>query len=209
LSSIVLDEESLSDALVHHNKSDFRRVLALVVDLIEHFLELGDLLSDDLISHGITDTISVDDVVCWQKVPSMLFCKGSDSFLEGFLHLVLNNFLTLPLNKIFRVILTHLFVDGASKTDNGVWTGVADIDTNEHGSHVIESSWELEVEQISASLAVDLSQDVAGLRWVEGLSISSSDHLRWDVELLENLFVHLVLVLIAKDHDNHGWVSEH
>lgn len=56
----VLDEHSLVDSLVDHNKSDgWHR--ELVVEWLDCFLELGDLLGDDLVSHLLSDTVSVDD----------------------------------------------------------------------------------------------------------------------------------------------------
>lgn len=55
-----LDEHSLVDPFVHNHKSEIWHG-ELVVEWPHSFFELSDLLRDDLVSHLLTDTISVDD----------------------------------------------------------------------------------------------------------------------------------------------------
>ena len=205
---MVLDEEPLSDPLVDDNKSHLWNHLSLVVDLSEDVLELGDLNTDDLVPHGVSHTISVDDVVGWQ-IALVVGGEGVDSFLEGLLHLALDNLLALLLDEELRVVLAHLFVDGAGEAHDGVGSRVTDIDSNEHGPHLLHGLWEFQVEEVTSNLAVDLSEDVGGFGGVEAVGISDGDHLRWDLVLLEEFLVHLVLIFLAKHNDDHLGVSEH
>lgn len=57
---VVLDEHSLVDPLVDHDKSD-QRWVHVVESILEDGLELGDLSVDDLLAHLVADTIAVDD----------------------------------------------------------------------------------------------------------------------------------------------------
>lgn len=75
------------------------------------------------------------------------------------------------------------------------------INTNQHRSHVVHDRWELQVKQVSLDLGVDLSKDVRCLGHVEFVGILSANNLRWDLELMEQLLVHLVVVFVAKDHN--------
>ena len=64
-------EESLSDSLVHNNQSDFgHSCLALLTTIDTIFfnakiLELFELRVNNLLSHGISNTISVNKNVIW------------------------------------------------------------------------------------------------------------------------------------------------
>lgn len=203
----VLDEEALRDALVHHDEGD-ARLLTVTVNLREHLLELGDLRGDNLVSHGITNTVSVDDEVGGQvRLVSLL--EGLDGSLEGVAHLTTHNFLTLRLHDELGEVLGQLGVDRSGESHNGGRTRMADIDTNEHGLDSFEHSGELHGEEIAADLRVDLSEDVRGLGHVEFGSVAHSDHLRWHLVLLEQLLVHLVVVFVGEDHQDDQGVTEH
>lgn len=54
---------------------------------------------------------------------------------------------------------------------------MADIDSDQHRSLLLEGLRELEREQVTSDLAVDLTQDVGSLRQVELAAIPASDHL--------------------------------
>ena len=95
----ILDEEALSDALVYNNKSDLWLLAHLVVQLGEGLTELLELAIDDLIAHGITHTISVDDKVGWE-LPVVVLSEDLDCLLQGLLHLRLHNLLALPLDDV-------------------------------------------------------------------------------------------------------------
>ena len=82
------------------------------------------------------------------------------------------------------------------------------VNTNQHGLHRIHDVRELHLVQITASLAVDLSQDVGSLRHVEGTSVPASDDLRWDLVHLHDLLEHLIVLFAVKHADCHLWVSE-
>ena len=85
---------------------------------------------------------------------------------------------------------------------------MANINSNKHGLHVLHYLRELQIEKVSSYLAIDLSQDIAGFGSIERESILGCNHLRWNLVLLEELLVHLVVVCIVKDNNNHHWMSE-
>lgn len=68
--SLGLLEESLSHTLVDDNKSDlWKRIdaFSLGIILVSHdLLELIKLELDDLLAHGVTNTITVDEDVIWK-----------------------------------------------------------------------------------------------------------------------------------------------
>jgi len=95
-----------------------------------------------LVSHGIADTITVDDEV--GRLSSLVVVlEAMDGFADKLLHLVLDNFLALRLDDVLRVVLRHLFVGGSSKSDYGLSASVTDIDTNEHSLDTIHDLREL------------------------------------------------------------------
>jgi len=79
---------------------------------------------------------------------------------------------------------------------------VADIDTNEHGLHVGHLVRELEVEEISTHLGVDLLQDVRGLGKIELHSVARGHNLRRDLVDSVQVFVGLIKLLISEHSDN-------
>lgn len=63
-----LQEHPLIDPLVDHNQRDLDWRCRLVVEGRESFLELCDLLVQDLVSHLLTHTIPVDDDLGWELI---------------------------------------------------------------------------------------------------------------------------------------------
>ena len=53
----------MSDTLVDHDDGDAGRGGDLVVEVSDDGLELRDLTGQNLVTHGVTDTISVDDEI--------------------------------------------------------------------------------------------------------------------------------------------------
>lgn len=81
-------EETLTHALVHNDQRDLRPLsLVVVVGCIHAILfrndgiELLQLEIDDLLAHGITDTITVDEDVSWH-LAAVEIAIGSEGTLE-------------------------------------------------------------------------------------------------------------------------------
>ena len=85
---------------------------------------------------------------------------------------------------------------------------MADIDADQHRPHLIHGFRELQVEQVSLDLRIDLAEDVGSLAHVEFEAIARRDHLRRDIVLVEELLVHPVVVLVAEDDDHDLGVTE-
>lgn len=157
-------EESLSNSLVDNDQSvlwkDWLLSLIEAVLLLNDLVELLKLMADDLSSHWITNTISVDENVVWE-VALIVVSEG----LEGTLEVLLKNTRTddlltlLTLWTSLCVVFTHVLVVSGAETNNGLLTLMANINTNKHSL-----SWDLlsEVQspQVTTKFSVDLSQDI-------------------------------------------------
>jgi len=135
----------------------------------------------------------------------MVLGEYLNRLFDQVLHPSFNDLLALRLDDVIRVVLTHFLIGGGRKTDDAGGTGMADVNSDEHGPHVVHSLRKLQVEKVTLDLRIDLAENVACLAHVEGTAIARGDYLGWDAELLEQLFVHFVVVLVAEnDHDNFG-----
>ena len=106
---MIFDEEPLRDPLVDHDNSDGWLGCGRVVQLLNSLLKLRYLSLEDLVSHSIADTISVDYEVC-RELTVVVAGEDLDCIFYGIFHLILHDLLTLLLNQEVRVVLTKLFV---------------------------------------------------------------------------------------------------
>lgn len=111
LTVVPFNEEPLGDPLVDNDDCQLRLLGCLVVDFIDCFLELGNLFLENLLSHGITNTISVDDEVIRVEFLRVSVRIRLESLLEGILEFVANDLLSSLLNNLVTEVLTHLLVD--------------------------------------------------------------------------------------------------
>ena len=128
---VIRNKESLSDPLIDDNHRNEGLRLGLVVGLIDGLAQLSDFLLEDLPSHCITDTISVDEEVL--RIISVVVIKTSESTFDAVLQLAVDDLPTLWLNDALRVVLTATFVDSGTETDNGVRACMTDVNANKHG----------------------------------------------------------------------------
>ena len=105
------------DSFVDDDQRDLRSLIVWPVCLLQCFFELRDFSIEDLLSLSITDPISVDNEIGRKQV-AVLVLEGADGFLEGLLHLGLDNLLALPLDQVLAVVLTHGLVDRCCETHN-------------------------------------------------------------------------------------------
>lgn len=160
-SIFTLNKEPLSDSLVDDDNSDVRLLLGEVVGLMDSLSDLSDLLLEDLSSHGITNTISVDNEVI--REISMALSKATHCSLKSLLKLLVDYLLASLLTDLLRIVLTQLLVDRSTETDNRSGSRVADVHTNQHGVRQ-QFLGETEIEQIPTEFGVHLSQDVSSDR---------------------------------------------
>lgn len=138
----LLDKEALGNAFVYDNNRNGGEFIYGVVEVLDHSLELGDFRGQHLFSHRITDTITVDDEVGGLGT-LVLVLEDVNGFADEVLHFVLDNFLSLGLYDVVRVVLRHGFVGGSCKSNHGLFSRVAHVDTNEHGSAGVHHRREL------------------------------------------------------------------
>ena len=133
-------EESLTNPLVDNDKSDVRSFkylcLNLPIQIIfegNNLVELSQFLINDLFSHGVTDSVSINKDVFWHG--SIVEVSVA---LEGSLEVVRedsgrNNFLSLHrLRASLSIVLAHVGVIGSAEPNCTLFTFVANIDTHEH-----------------------------------------------------------------------------
>lgn len=155
-------EESLSNTLVDNDQS-FIWKFAFVSILVFHrdnLVELLKLVTDDLSSHGISNTISVNEDVIWEGTIVVVF-KCFESLLEVLLeHARADDLLALlALGTRLGVVLAHVLVVGSTEADNTLFTFVANIDSNEHG--FFGDLWsETKAPEVTTELSINLSEDV-------------------------------------------------
>ena len=158
-------EEALSHTLVHNDEGDVRmllagRVLVSGVLHLDNAVELGQLLVDDLLAHGVTDTVTVDEDVA-RHGPVVELAVA----LEGALEVVRqdgrgDDLLTLDgLRAGLSVVLAHVGIVRGTEADRRLLALVADINTDEHGL-LADFLAEGHAPEVTAKLGVHLTDDV-------------------------------------------------
>lgn len=142
-----------------------------------------------------TDSISVDNEV--RRLTLLLILEDHDSLLNQLLHLLLYQLLTLGLDDIVREVLAESFISAGCESNYTVLTGMAHINTNEHSLKLGNDFRELHREEVTSDFTIHLSDDIRGLRMIEGIGIPASDDLRGHSVLLKGELVHWVVVLSA------------
>ena len=138
LSLLCDHEHPLVDSLVDYYKSHSGQV-HLVVELLHDNLKLRDLLVEDVISHSLSDSISVDDDLVWQLlVPGLEALKGLS---HADIKLLLDNLLTLGLKNDIGIVLGVEIVGGGSETYNGLSSSMAHINTDDHNLILGHELW--------------------------------------------------------------------
>lgn len=134
--------------------------VSVLVFHLDNLVELLKLVPDDLSSHGVSNTISVDDDVIWEGavvVVSECFERLFEVILE---HARADDLLTLlALRTRLGVVLCHVFIVGSTKTDNTLFTFVANINTDKHG--LFRDLWsKVKAPEVTTKLSIDLSEDI-------------------------------------------------
>jgi hypothetical protein len=149
-------KETLVDALVHNNDSNFRLRRCLVVQVTNGLLELRNLDAQNLVTLSISNSVTVDDEVSG-KLSFVINCKSLDSTLYRINHLLLDNLLTLGLNQVITKVLAQVGVDTCREANDRLGTGMAHINTNQHGTHAFHLLREAQSVKIPAEFTVDLA----------------------------------------------------
>jgi hypothetical protein len=125
----VLNKETLWNPLIHNNDRDLRPVVLFDIQKIDCFLKLRNLTCQYLIALSITHSVSVNYKVCWE-LTIMMNSKLLNRLHNAITHIIFNNLLSLPLNQVISVILTHLSVGACSKAYNRLRTRMTDVNPN-------------------------------------------------------------------------------
>ena len=129
-------EESLSYSLVHNNESVLWMLLILIciktILLSNNLLELLKLMVNDLLSHRIANTITIDEDVIGKG--AIMITEGLESTLEVSLkNTRADDFLSfLTLRASLCVIFTHVLIIGSTETDDTLLSFMTYVNTNKH-----------------------------------------------------------------------------
>lgn len=93
----LFDKETLGDALVHNHDSDGRLLSYGVVEVADDSFELRNFEVEHLVSHGVTNTVSINDEVSGHR-SLVVVLEHMDGLADEILHLVLDNLLALGLH---------------------------------------------------------------------------------------------------------------
>lgn len=157
-------EESLAHSFVHNNEGvlgclQFSAIVQLVL-LANYFVQLLQLMGDDLGSHRVANSVSVDEDVV-RQLAVVVVSEGLESTLEVELqHARVDDFLAfLGLGTGLGVVLAHVLVVGGAEPNDTLLALVAHVDTHQHG-FLGDFVSEVESPEISAEFGIDLSEDV-------------------------------------------------
>ena len=163
--TVRLLEETLTHTLVYDDEGDVRGSLGrrLVVTTILHAnnaVELGELLINDLLAHGVANTVTVDEDVARHGTIVELAVGR-----EGALEVVRedrgrDNLLALDrLRAGLRIVLAHVGVVRCAEADGRLLALVAHIDADEH-SLLRNLVAEGHAPEVAAKLGIHLPDDV-------------------------------------------------
>ena len=74
------------------------------------------------------------------------------------------------------------------------------VDSNQHSAPFSHLVWELQVEEITSNLAVDLFQDIRGLGQIELVAVPGCHDLGGDLVQFVELLVFIIDTLITQNH---------
>lgn len=202
-------EESLSDPLVDDNQGDLGSlvlVLAVVsVLLVDDHFDLRQFVVENLLSHGISHTISVDEDVLRQG-SFVVFAVGLEAVEKVFAKDVLGDdfFTLLLLGACLGIVLAHVLVVGSNEPNDTLTALVAHIDTNQHG-RFRDFLRELHSPEISSKFGVDLSEEVhvdSEVVLVDGSVLNKlRNHRAIAVDLVLQSSVEVLLLITIRNDD--------
>lgn len=102
--------------------------------MLHDLCELLELVGDDLGSHRVTDSISVDEDVVWE-LALVVVSESLESALEVLLeHARADDLLAfLALRARLGVVLAHVLIVGGTEANDALLSFVADVDADKHG----------------------------------------------------------------------------
>jgi len=213
-------EETLTNALVHNDQSNLRGFLLLgllgavfssllvqSVFLLNDLVKLLHLEVNDLLAHGVADTITVNENVARHLAVEVAVTL--ESALEVVRqHSRRNNFLTfLRLRSCLRVVLAHVRVVGGTEANRALPALVTHVNTYQH-SLVRDFTAEGHAPEVTAELGIHLSNDVQKDTVVVLRDRPVGDELRNDgavtVDLILQERVEVLMVgVVGHDHQEH------
>lgn len=140
LACLVLLEEPLTNTLVHDNERDlwlfhylFIFILIKAIFFVDNFVQLFKLIVNNLLTHGVADTITVDEDVLGHVLVKVTIA-GECTLEVVTQDCARDNFLTLLwLRRGLSVVLAHVGVIGSTESDCTLFTLVTHVNSDEHG----------------------------------------------------------------------------
>ena len=129
-------EKSLSDSLVHDDQGNFWRVISTLSTIEKAVLFLNDLVKlfklkiDNLLTHWVSNSITVDKNVIWHftGIKITIALEWSHKIIRQYCWG--NDFLTfLRLWRCLSIVFTHVSIIGCTKADSTLFTFMANINS--------------------------------------------------------------------------------
>ena len=101
--------------------------------MLHDLVELLELVADDLSSHGIANSVSVDEDVVWE-LALVVVAEGLECALEVFLENTGADDLLalLALRTCLGVVLAHVLIVGGAEANDALLALMANVDADQH-----------------------------------------------------------------------------
>lgn len=139
------------------------------------------------------------------RVITVEVIEATECPLDSLRELLVDDLLALLLHDPLRIVLTSLRVDTRAEANDGLLSRMTHIDADQHGARV-KLLRELKVEQVTAQLGVDLTQDVRSNGEVKAArEVLVADALRDHLVLVSHSLDLLVEAFLRQHHNDNGW----
>ena len=200
----------MSDSLVDNDECDvwgFSLLLSFfrvqTVFLADDLVQLSQFLFNDLLSHRVSDSVSVDEDLAGE-LTLVLLLEGVHCIEEAGVQVLQHDLLELGLDDDVVVVLVERVVDGSAEAYDRLLSGVADGDADHHEPLLEHDLRELHSDRLTTALGVDLLHDVGGNGHVHPFGGAPQEALAHEVEVGEDGLDVVVVTLVVQDADDEG-----
>lgn len=194
-----LNEDSLVYSFIHNYQCYFWNICR-IEETFKYFFKLRDFITDNLVSHSFTYSISIDDNFI-RRLPFNTF-KLSQSFYKASVQVFLYNFLIFSLNYDIWVEWGTIFISGSRESYDWVFTLMTDINSNNHNILFSHKFRQLYSDWFTSNFWIYLLHNIWSNRHIKFPNCSFQDALRKNIHACEYIFKMLIFIFIIYNNDS-------